>query len=143
MNTLDNQSFSETNSVSPVLLEHIRGTTGWMKFLAIGGFVVCVIMLAAAVFMLSMGSVMAIASVMYVIIALLLFMPNFFLFQYANRLNSFSDTKNPAELESAFSKQQTLFIFLGIMMILYLLVVAIAVIAAITAGSSGLFGRGF
>jgi hypothetical protein len=138
METLDNQSFSDKNgTVSDGALELLRRTIPWMKFVAIMGFI------ASGAYVIRAlveggnayrggGAVIAAG----LITGVLIFFPNLFLFQYASNLSYFVDSRQPFDLEMAFARQRTLYLYTGI---LFIVVIALVIIAAVFLAGSRMY----
>ena len=114
-------------------IQHLRASTPWMKFLSIMGFLLAGIMLIFTIIML-IGSMhaagLAIVAIIYLIITLLIFLVNMFLYKYASGISDFVISNNPALLERAFSMQKKFWTIKGIMIIAYLVLVVVMMIAA-------------
>ena len=136
METIDNQSFSEKNSgMTEQTMQTIRTTIPWMKFISITGFIMIGFILIAAFMNGASGSSRGMEQMLVnLITAVLCFFPNFFLFQYAANLTYFVDSKQSVDMEYAMLKQKTLYVFSGILVIIFLAFMVLALVYLIGSG---------
>jgi hypothetical protein len=121
---------------------YLRETTRWGKFLAIVGFVLCGLLVLVALFA---GSFMAASfgrlgsggagaglgafvSVLYIIVALVMFFPNLYLYNFASKMQVALRNNDQAQLNQSFRNLKSCYRFLGILMIIYLSFLALALI---------------
>lgn len=134
--------------VDDQLKYYIRDTAKWAKFLAIVGFIFTAIIVIMA---FSMGGLMSVFSrmggfpnvggvfltILYLIIALLYFIPCLFLYRFARRTQIALDQNQQEQLLSGFDHLNRFFKFVGILTLIYLIIMVLAIIAIIV---GGLFG---
>ncbi len=128
---VENISLSETSS------ENLKKTAPWMKFVSIVGFVMCGLMLLAGFAMIIAGvaggsTVLGpFAGLLYLVGAVIFFFLNRFLFFYANGVNKVYKFNENDALDTAFKMQKNYWTFMGIFLIIYLALMAIAMLAFI------------
>ncbi len=135
--------------VDDQLKSYIRNTVKWAKFLAVVGFVITAFIVIMA---FSMGSLMTTLSqiesiprfggtvaitIFYLIIALLYFIPCLFLYRFAKRTREAVDGDSQEQLLSGFDHLNRFFKFVGILTLIYLIIMALVVIAVIAGGMFG------
>jgi hypothetical protein len=100
----------------------------WMKFLAIVGFVF--LGLLAIIGLIALGTTRDGATSLAVIfiVILILFFGIRSLFLYARYIQGYWDSKRMEDLELAFTHQRALWIYNGVMLIIYLVIVGVALI---------------
>jgi hypothetical protein len=118
---------------------HLLETAKWGKFLAIVGFVMIALFLISAfevtaIFSATLSSTqmppfMGIGlSAGFIIIALLGFIPTLLLFQFSTKLKKAILSGQQEGINLAFSKQKSLYKYLGILLIVYLCFLALILI---------------
>ncbi len=135
--------------VDEQLKYYIRNTVKWAKFLAIVGFVITAFILIMA---FSVGTLIstlsqvenfprfggsAMITIFYLIIAILYFIPCLFLYRFARRTQGAVDSNSQEQLLSGFDHLNRFFKFVGILTLIYLIFMALAVIAVIVGGMFG------
>lgn len=142
------QPLSPSLSIDEQVREHITGTAKWAKFLAIVGFIITALMVIAA---FSMGAVMSMMpqqtgmmkvggagfTIIYLIIALLYFIPCLYLFQFATRTEKALRSDLQETLVSSLSSLRRFFKFVGILTLIYLIIAALAMVAMMIGGAVG------
>ena len=130
METIDNQAFNEKNTnISTLAIEIIRSTVPWMKFIAIMGFIILGFLVISAVMQGTSNRYdSGVYMVVYLIVAIVGIFPNMFLFQYASNLSYFIESGQQADLEYALAKQKSMYVFCGVLMIIYIVFVLLALL---------------
>jgi hypothetical protein len=133
MDTLDNQSFNDKNSgLTPAALETIRTTVPWMKFIAIMGFIFIGFVVIGAFMSGATGTDKGMVQMLTNLVAAVLgFFPTLFLFQYANNLSYFLESKQSFDMEQAMLKQKNYYIFAGVIMILAIVLILLVFLYAL------------
>ena len=133
MDTLDNQSFNDKSSgLSPVAMETIRTTIPWMKFIAIMGFIFIGFVVIGAFMSGATGTDKGMVQMLTNLVAAVLgFFPSLFLFQYANNLSYYLESKQALDMEQAVLKQKNYYIFLGVITILGIVLVLLVFLYAL------------
>lgn len=115
--------------------EQLKGIAGWAKFLSIIGFIACVLLVIFGLFAATiMGSVSnyddglggnalgaglgVFMTVIYIVLAVIYFIPTLFLFQSANRLKAALATSDQGLLNEGLGKLRACFKFWGILTII-------------------------
>ena len=143
MSILDQQEIIDKDQISGVTLSYLLKTAKWMQFIAIAGFiflgVFAVAMLAVPDLLLSgggsdglvmPGSAYTTGVVIAVVVVLLIgLFPNIFLYQSAVNFIRYAKDNNSFSLETGFKKLHSLFLYMGIIVIIYLAIFVLAIIA--------------
>ena len=132
--SLDSVSHSGPE-VSPDVIRALAGTKGWVRFIAVLGFIVTAIMLLACLGMLLGGNTSrgfypmnpSVLAGVYFVVTVLYFYTAFKLNQYASKIGSFIFNASQENLVLALDAQRGFWKFVGIMVIIvivaYLLVI--------------------
>jgi hypothetical protein len=143
METIDNSTFEKSGAVSDVAFESMRSTIPWIKFIAITGFILLGFGVISTLYQIATSygymRYMGWTYVIYLVLGAVFFFLNLFLFQYANNLAHFTRSKQSFDLELALEKQKTFYIISAILLIVYILVVIIALIWAMSQPSYSRF----
>lgn len=139
---------------------HLMETARWAKFLAIVGFIVCILVVLAGFFA---GSVLqqmmgqmgeneignlnlqgfgAMLSVLYIGFAILYFFPCLFLYRFATRIITAFTTYEQDHLNRAFQNLKILFRYVGILTIIVLCLYAFSLFMIMLAGRMPGSGNG-
>lgn len=136
---------------------HLSEAAKWAKFLAIVGFVMCGLIVVAAIFAGSIFAMLtnsynegyggsatltrgmgAFVAVFYIGIAILFFLPYLFLFRFATRMKTALNTNDQLTLNTSFQNLKIMFRYVGILTIVmlsfYALIILIAIATAATTG---------
>lgn len=144
MDALDTNEMGASHQLSSTAVEFMKKAAKWMKFVAIIGFIFVAIMVLFAVLGgRAMGTFFAIQSpgaggvitAVYIIVALIFFFPNLFLFQSANHFERFAAKSEQSDGDNAFIRLNSLYVYLGVLFIIYLAFMVLALIG-IAAGST-------
>lgn len=122
----------------------------WSKFLAIIGFIGTALMVLVGIIAVVAGSAFgnlsqnpvfgAIGSIgiafIYIILALVYFFPSLFLLNFSSKIKRAIRSSDNLELEEAFKNLKSLFMFYGIMTILFIVLYFFIIIFAMVAGAS-------
>lgn len=136
MQTIDQSAMSgQQGSITAETFDLISRTTGWMKFLSIMGFIGSGLVLLGSFAVLAQPYAGPALFVVYFIIGIIGFFPAIFLMQYANRLGDFCENRDGGSLQEAFSRQRVLFMFMGILTIVYLVLMLIGLVVGVAAAS--------
>ena len=122
-------------SLSESSNDYLKKTAPWMKFVSIVGFIMCGIMVIAGfVMMLNSGNTFSGsnkgigAGFLYLVGAVIFFIINRFLFLYANGVNKVYKLNDYDALETAFKMQKNFWKIVGIFFIIYISLIAIAMV---------------
>ena len=122
------------------VLELLRQTKPWVRFLSVMGFIICGLMLLTGLGtgltgvstgrpeMIGMGILYPIMSILYIF-------PSLFLFRYASCIGDFLISRRGGAFEGAIEAQKSFWKFVGILMLvmlgLYAVLLAFLLVAAI------------
>jgi hypothetical protein len=129
---------SSPQQITPGIAEMLRQTRPWVLFLAILGFIGCGLfvlvglfaMLASAASSYSRHSEFALLGMLiYLLLAVLYFVPSYYLLKYGGGIRRFLDSGQAAEMENALSYQKSFWRFVGIMTIIVLSIYLIVFLA--------------
>ena len=113
----------------------------WGKFLAIVGFVGCVLMFLAGIYMTMIMPTLGtyvyasdaarIAGITYIITSIILFFPCLYLNKFSNKIREAIRSTSQESLDTAFLNLKSMFKFYGIVTIIFLLIFALAFLAGL------------
>jgi uncharacterized membrane protein len=129
--------------------QHLRSIASWGKFLSIIGFIACALFVVLAFFA---GAIMssidsygsygsglgAVMTVVYLIVAIIYFIPTLFLFQASVKLRSAIDATDQVLLNEGLGKMKSCFKFWGIVTIV---LISFYLLAFIFGGMAAMMGR--
>lgn len=134
------------DAVTPAMLEALRKTKPWVRFLSILGFLGSAVMVLVGIGLAIFGMVagggstdspmgpiaMAGLGLVYVLLALLYIIPSRYLFRYASAIKRALDSPSKTQpIEEALGYQKSFWKFCGILMLIMLLLYIPLVFAAI------------
>jgi hypothetical protein len=138
-------AFQGGQGVSPMIIETLTRTRGWVRFFSILGFIACgllalgglgIVMLGESTFGSGYGygpdrGTLILIGLLYLGGAVLYFYPSLRLTQYANRISTLEQSHSEQDLLSALEMQRSFWAMVGIMAIvtisIYLLVIVVAI----------------
>jgi len=129
----------QNSTVTENMLQSLRETKPWTRFMSVLGFIgVGIMTLVGLVFILGMsflpqqagGPPMAIMGIIYILGSVLYFVPSLYLFKYASAIGRLRDGSQEA-LEDALLYQKSFWKFIGILTLVMLVIVLLGIIAAI------------
>lgn len=146
MDTIDTNYGGSDLVITESAKMHLRESAKWAKFLAILGFVALGIMVIASLIMLVAGTALSSASpvpmgipftmigIVYLIMAVLMFFPTYYMLNFANKFKSAVNSSSQSDLDSGFEYQKSYYKFVGIFTIivlsLYVLMLLIGIAGA-------------
>lgn len=120
------------------LLAPLNSTKPWVRLCSVVGFIFAFFMLIAGIGLFFIGSDIpnmpfsgAVIGVIYLLMALLYFMPSLYLFQYATAIGVAQATQSMADIANALNYQKSFWKFAGIMVLVMLVIFALGIAAAI------------
>ena len=126
----------------PLVIEAMRGTKGWVRFMAVLGFIASAFMLIGVFGIFVGGSVgrapamgAGIFALIYLILVGVYFVLALKLNQYASRIGAFLLNPNGALLASALDAQRSFWKYLGIMTIVILCFYFFAIVLVVGTAS--------
>jgi hypothetical protein len=137
-----------TEFVTERILEIMRQTQPWVRFLSVIGIILAAFMvvggLSLALFVIPMGGMGSIGSFemmvfgFYPLLGVLALFPALQLWRYASRIADFRATLQAAQLESALAAQKSFWKYVGVVMLviiaLYVLILATALVVDVRQG---------
>jgi uncharacterized membrane protein YjgN (DUF898 family) len=143
-------------SIDPISKGHLSEAARWAKFLAIVGFIVCILIVLIGIFAgsifemysssryegfdsgakVSTRGIGAMLSGFYIILAVLNFFPCLFLFNFASRMKAALLSNDQDILNSSFQNLKKTFRYVGILTIILLSLYLIIIVIALAARSS-------
>ncbi|HXC03731.1 MAG TPA: hypothetical protein VNZ86_03215 [Bacteroidia bacterium] len=115
-------------------MDELSKTTGWMKFLAILGFIGAGFIALAGLFALVIPrGVGVIALVVCLVIAVLIFIPCRFLYKYAQGVQEYRMSQSSSVLDQALGFHKSFWVFMGVM---YCILLAFGILAMILGSGS-------
>lgn len=144
-------------NIDAVTKSHLSVAATWAKFLAIMGFIVCILVVLAGFFAstilanmpttrgfegfgnnreINTSGFAAVAAVVYIIIALLYFFPCLFLFNFASKMKTALLTNDQNTLNTSFQNLKKTFRYLGVLTIIILCFWVISLLIGLLAASS-------
>lgn len=142
METNQNLLSSELH-IDPIGYVHLKETAMWAKFLAVVGFVVSILLIIVALFAgaflgklsSTYGSAAPISGglmkVLYLIIAAIYFFMSLYLFRFAVKMKTALGSNDQENLNGSFLNLKMVYRILGIIMIIYIGLLALGIIAMI------------
>jgi len=135
---------ARAGDVPASVVEILKATRSWVKFLSILGFIGCGLLVVAGLVLGAAGSLsdyMGVAggflSLLYLAIAVLYLFPALYLFRYAKAIDGLVASSSLPSLEDALEQQRKFWRFVGILAIvmigLYVLIMIGALLAAVIA----------
>ncbi|MFI5171308.1 MAG: DUF5362 family protein [Chitinophagales bacterium] len=147
MTTLDQNELSASGQLSTATIDHMRNAAKWMRFVAIVGFCLCALMAILSFVLpgfltnlggtttgdslLMPGSISTTLTVVYLVFAVIFFIPNLFLFQSAKHFSRYVAGIEMTDIENGFRKLHSLFLFFGILIIIYIVILVIALLGTL------------
>jgi len=143
-------------SIDPTSKGHLSEAARWAKFLAILGFILCILIVILGLFAGSIFEMYSsnryegfdrdvkvntrglgvMFSIVYILLALLYFFPCLFLFNFASRMKAALVSNDQDILNSSFQNLKKTFRYVGILMIIVLSLYLIGIVVALAARSS-------
>jgi hypothetical protein len=135
--------------VTEEMVQHLRNTKPWVRFLSILAFVGSGLMIVGAFFMLLAGTVSRefgaglglLMAFFYLLFAVLYIYPSLMLFKYASSIQSLVRDRNPRGMTDALRYQSAFWRFAGILAVVVLCVYALVLIVLMFVGIAGLATR--
>jgi hypothetical protein len=120
---------------------NLTSAAKWGKFLSIVGFIGCVLMLLAGIYMATIMPSLGvyayasesarIAGIVYIITSVILFFPCLYLNKFSNKIREAIRSTSQESLDTAFINLKSMFKFYGIVTIIFLLIFALAFLAGL------------
>lgn len=140
-------------AVTQSMMESLKGTKPWVRFLSILGFIGTGLLVLVGVFLMlgagflsslgntSLGSLpMIMIGCLYLIIGFLYILPAIYLFRYADGIQKALTRDVVTGLEYALKNQKSFWTFVGVLAMVVLIIQVLAFIVLIIVGVAGLTG---
>jgi len=148
------QTEQVSHAITPRMIDCLRQTKPWVRFLSILGFIGVVFMLVAGLVMIAVGAVgarfarefgggvgAALLGLLYILMAVLYVFPSVFLFRYASAIARMT-LGHPAEaMETALAAQKSFWKFVGVLMMVMLGLYAVILVVVIAVAVVGALAR--
>lgn len=149
-------SYSQ-EAVSAAVVDQLRRTRGWVLFFSVLLWIGAIFLLLGGILMIGMGAfagtagilgkdspqeligvpMMALLGAAYLVMAIFYFYPAIKLGKFAGRIRDLSSVPSERNLVAALNEQRAFWKYVGILMIVFLLLYAVAIIIGIAAGIMG------
>jgi len=149
-------NFNEENQLdfSPILTKHVEDIAKWARFLSIVGFIGVVFVILVAIVMAFLPSINAgnefsqgmdsfptfmgpFLSFIYIIIAILCFLPVYYLYNFSSKALRAIQVKDTRTIEDSFNNLRRHYKFMGILVIIMLGIYAIGFLGMAMGGMMG------
>lgn len=126
--------------VTEQMINHMRSTKLWTKFLSIMGFIMAGFMVIMGTFIIFAGnlftkgaspSLTIFMGIFYVLCSIFYIIPSLYLFKFASALNRFLSDRKDGEMEAAISYQKSFWKFCGILCLIGMIIAIVGIVAAI------------
>ena len=141
---MENQIINnEEKTLSESMIQNIKATAPWMKFLAIMSFIAAGLIIILAIFTLSKSSgyyygssALTFTAIMYIGVAIIAFVIGGYLYKSADNYSNFCNSRNVSSLETALLMQKKYWKAVGIVTIVYLSLLVIVLLFIVSNSSS-------
>lgn len=136
----EQQVMSPALKVTDQMIDYLRSTKMWTKFLSIMGFIgAAFIVLIGILIMLTSNflpkeagaKIPPFVGIIYMLLSIFYIIPSIYLFKYSSALNRYLNNKMESEMESALSYQKSFWKFIGIACMIGMIFAFVGIIAAI------------
>jgi len=143
---------TEANAVNPLsgrvltenMLFYLRGTSPWLRFIGIVGFICLGLMLVGVITLIAGvgslgdslgmgGSFSSVIFVIYLPVLVIMFFLVFFIYRFGRRIQTYLHTGDSADLEDAFKNNKSYWTLAGVLCIIWLSIIALALVVSIIA----------
>ena len=134
------QVVSSAVRVTDQMINSMRPTKMWTKFLSIMGFIMSGFVVLVGIFITLAGNLLPQAQgakippflgLIYIFFSIFYIIPSVYLFKYSSALGRFLGNKMESELESALSYQKSFWKFTGIVCVIGIIFAVVGIVAAI------------
>ncbi|PKN51746.1 MAG: hypothetical protein CVU55_09870 [Deltaproteobacteria bacterium HGW-Deltaproteobacteria-13] len=136
----EQQVMSPALKVTGQMIDYLRSTKMWTKFLSIMGFIMAGFMVLMGIFIMLASNLLPtegsakippFMGPIYILFSFFYIIPSIYLFKYSSALNRYLNNKMESEMASALSYQKSFWKFLGIVCIIGITLMVVGIIAAI------------
>jgi len=134
------QVVSSAVRVTDQMINSMRSTKMWTKFLSIMGFIMSGVVILIGIFVFSAAILFPqaqganfrpVLGLIYIFFSIFYIIPSVYLFKYSSALGRFLGNKMESELESALSYQKSFWKFVGIVCLIGMIFAVVGIVAAI------------
>jgi hypothetical protein len=134
------QIVSSVVKVTDQMIDYLRSTKMWTKFLSIMGFIMAAFIVLIGIFIMLASDLLpngagakipAFMGIIYILFSIFYIIPSIYLFKYSSALNRYLNNKMESEMESALSYQKSFWKFIGIACVIGTIFAVVGIIAAI------------
>lgn len=141
----NHQMTSENFSVTPLMIQHLRATKPWVRFISVMMFIMGGLVILAGFFMMFMPSMPGMRGagfgfgigIVYFLLGFLYIVPGYLLGQYASAINKLLLGGGDVAMEDALGSQKSFWRFVGILtlvlMCIYALIFFFVIAGSLTA----------
>lgn len=134
--------------VTPLMIEHLRATKPWVRFMSIMSFIGAGLMVLLGLFMILMPiapgmkgfGVGPIVGLIYIAMAAIYIAPAVFLHRFASAIGDLMVGGGDVALEAALGSQKSFWRFVGILTLVVVCIYALIIVVAISVGLIGALG---
>ncbi len=126
--------------VTDQMIDYLRTTKMWTKFLSIMGFIAAAFMVLMGIFIMLASNLFpkeaetkipAFMGIMYMLLSIVYIIPSVYLLKYSSALGRYLGNKSESEFESALSYQKSFWKFIGVVGIIGMIFMVVCIVAAI------------
>jgi hypothetical protein len=143
------QGDAASSAVSPAIVEMLRQTKPWARFLAVLGFIGICFMVIASFAMLAVGSTLGRGlpaglgvgmMLVYLVMAGIQLPAALYLNRYASRIGKLVESHDSRDLEDALAAQKSFWRYIGILSLILMCFYLLVFVAVVVAGVAGFHG---
>jgi hypothetical protein len=146
---MSQNNFGSEMTITPASKQALKTMSGWMRFMAVLGFIGCAMMLLSGLIMMLSGSLLSGSNLpydvptkgmgfSYLVIAVLIFFPYLFLNRSCNAINNALMSGHNEELETGLINMKSYWKYLGIFTIIMLGLLVLMIPIMIGAGMAAM-----
>ena len=126
--------------VTPLMIEHLRATKPWVRFMSVISFVMSGFMILGGVIIMfmpaapGMGAFGPVLGIVYILLAGLYIAPAYFLHQFASSIGTLMQGGGDVAMEAALGSQKSFWRFVGIMTLVVICLYGLFFVIAILFG---------
>ncbi|MGA3282491.1 MAG: DUF5362 family protein [Smithella sp.] len=127
-------------TVTDQMINSMRSTKMWTRFLSIMGFIASGFVILIGIFVSLAGNLLPqaqggklppVLGLIYIFFSIFYIIPSVYLFKYSSALGRYLDNKMESELASALSYQKSFWKFMGLVCLIMMIIVVVGIVAAI------------
>jgi hypothetical protein len=137
-------------AVTETMRAYLKSMSGWMRFMGITGFISCGFSVIGGVFMVFLPAIFlqlhdfetadfsdfsnifgALGGFAYIVVAVILFFPAFFLYKAGSRIRDYIRTGADSDLEDALRNNKAFWKFMGLSTIITIAAIPVLIVAGV------------